>query len=213
MGSFDQKPRFASRPLEWLVSLGCSTEGATERFLTQLRCQLDKPSKNAISLVSLRSDFRKLMRHDEAIPIIVQRLRYGGPLYRAVSIWILSKNASRFNLLGINDYCDDPSPMVRKHVAKALRRLEAWDLLKNMARRHLGDDDVLRFVKPTPNKKSYFDRLTSYTDNINRVHATTATSTSRMPLWFRDDYWAGSRSKNIEYMRTILRRIKALVHG
>ena len=164
MFAFDQKPRFASRPLEWLTSGGHATRNAAERFLNRLRRQLEDDDAEPLRLVSLRDDFRKLMAHDEVIPVLQRRLRYGGPLYRAVSIWLLSKNASRFDRLGIDHHSDDASPLVRKHVAKALRQLEAWDVLRDMAHRHLNDADVLPFVEPKPNRKSYTDRLAGYTD-------------------------------------------------
>ncbi len=220
MSAFDQKPRYASRPLEWFTSGGRASRSAAERFLGELSLRLYKVNfpdhvHTAASpqLLPYREDFRQLIAHQETIPVLQRYLRDGEPLIRSLAFWLLSKHANRILLLGLENRCCDPSPQARKHLAKALRRLEAWPLLETMVAEHPEDAKVAWFARLTPIQKDYRDRLANYTSGIDQTHSTAAVGPSRMPLWFRDEYWGGVPPKSIEFMRELLRRIQTLVHG
>jgi hypothetical protein len=49
-----------------------------------------------------------------------------------ICIWLISRCTDRCHLFGISAFSRDPSPQVRKHVAKAFRHLQAWTLLEEM---------------------------------------------------------------------------------
>jgi len=171
-------------------------------------------AKNASSvLLASRNDLRWLMSHGESVPIL-QRYRHNiNPLIRALSIWLLSRHASRFFLFGIQRSSDDDSPMVRKHVAKALRQLEARELLIAMATQNPDDRAITWFATFTANHNSFRDRLERFFHTTDDSNRSAAIGPSRMPLWFRDEYWDGAPAKSIAYMRMILRRIREMVHG
>jgi len=216
MSTFDQKPRFASRPQKWLTS----TRSRAERFLSVLSEQLQTvdlpgpilPAKSP-RLLSYRNEFRQLMAHQETVPVLQGYLTNSNPAVRSLAVWLLSKHANRIILLGLDKRYWDPSPQVRKHLAKALRRLEAWQILEKMVAEHPNDTKVSWFARSTPNQKNYRDRLANYSSGIDQTHRAAAAGPSRMPLWFRDEYWGGVPPKNIRFLREILLRIQKLVHG
>ena len=53
----------------------------------------------------------------------------------------------------------DPSPQIRKHVAKALRRLEAWSLLDEMAAAYPDDDKIQWFANAPTTHRPFAERL------------------------------------------------------
>lgn len=217
---FDQKPRFSSRPLDWLVISGRSTYASTDRFFRQLVEELNSPThrtsadgETTARLLRLRSDFRQIIQHAESAAA-VQRYQYNvNPLIRALAIWLLSHHASRFNLLGIDNSRHDFSPLVRKRVARALRKLEARESLAEMAAEYPADEAVQRYASYTKHRKTYRQRLEKFVRSVGKREEILDHAGSRMPLWFRDEYWSGAPPKSIEYMRLLLRRIHSLVHG
>ncbi len=220
MSSFNQKPRFASRPLEWLTSGGRASYAATDRFFHLLRDEFSTTEPRnlfnedvAARLLLLRDDFRQVMEHPQSVGVLQRSLNDINPLIRAIAVWLLSKHANRFMLLGIEDSRFDYSPMVRKRVARALRKLQARELLQEMADEYPDDETVQWFAIWKANPKTYQQRLENFVSTVDQTNAEPTYRPSRMPLWFRDEYWSGSPPKSIEYMRTLLKRIQALVHG
>lgn len=220
MSIFDQKPRLHSRPWEWLFTGGRSTYAATDRFLSQL-CESFNSTKGSAGepgtvrsrLLALRGDFRQIMQHTESAPALQIYRHNINPMIRAIAIWLLSRHANRFVLLGIEERRDDFSPMVRKRVARALRRLEARELLAEMADAYPEDVAVQWYAHFQPNPKTYSQRLENFVNSVGRNQATPVVEKTRMPLWFRDEYWSGTPPKSLEYIRTLLKRIHSLVHG
>lgn len=220
MSLFDQKPRFASRPLEWLTSGGRATYSSTERFFRELVDEFNVPEARKLEqggavkrLLGLREDFRQLMGLSQAVPVLQRYQQDINPLVRAIAVWLLSQHASRFFLLGIDKSCHDFSPLVRKRAARALKKIEARECLAEMAREYPDDQAVQWYASFRENQKTYQQRLENFVRSAERPHTTPTYRASRMPLWFRDEYWAGSPPKSVEYMRTLLRRIQSLVHG
>lgn len=220
MAIFDQKPRFSSRPLNWLFTGRRSTYASTERFFRELVEEFNSPTHRkslggevTTRLLHLRSDFRQIIQHAESAAAL-QRYQYNvNPLIRALAIWLLSHHASRFTLLGIDNSRHDFSPLVRKRVAKALRKLEASERLAEMAAEYPADEAVQRYASYTKHRKTYRQRLEKFVRTVGQREEVLDHAGSRMPLWFRDEYWSGAPPKSIEYMRLLLRRIHSLVHG
>jgi hypothetical protein len=84
---------------------------------------------------------------------------------------MLGKCADRFRLCGIADLRTSPSPHVRKHVAKALRRLEAWNLLDEMAKLYPNDAKLQWFANAPLSRPSFPARLSRYVATVNDSHA------------------------------------------
>jgi hypothetical protein len=158
-------------------------------------------------LLKFRSDFR-ILKKQRAAPLIHRFASIGDPAMRHVYIWLLSRFASRFFLLGIDEYCDDPSPVVRRHVAKALRRLEAWPLLAEMAAAHPENERVRWFATASTRKRPFSDRLRDFRARLDDSHAAEVMTPSQMPFWTKEDSWSRTPPKSVEMMRRILRRIR-----
>lgn len=220
MSVFDQKPLFASRPLEWLTSGGRANYARTSRLFRLVREEFSGPNRRnlsegnvAVRLLPLRGDFRQVMRQQHSIGLLQTFARDINPLIRAISVWLLSKHANRFLLLGIENLRHDHSPLVRRRVARALRKLEARELLAEMAEAYPHDERIQWYAKFEANQKSYRERLENFVGSVESPVAAQHTYQSRMPLWFRDEYWSGSPPKSVEFMREILWRIRSLVRG
>ena len=153
------------------------------------------------------------MRGDETVVAIRHFVYAGDPTLRHIFIWLLSQAADRFRLRGISDFCYDPSPQVRKHVAKALRRLEAWWLLQEMARAFPDDATVQWFAHAPLSHRPFPDRLRNFVRNVDDSHADEVVTPSRMPFWRLEREWEGRGPKSVWYIRVMLWRIRRWVRG
>jgi hypothetical protein len=215
--AFNQKPAYRTRPRDWFFSGGHAHRRATSRFLDELanyRRSLVESRASAPNdrtwLLAFRGDFRR-MRGDETVTALQDFLRYGDPSLRHVAIWLLSQAADRFRLRGIVDYSDDPSPQVRKHVAKVLRRLEAWYLLDDMARANSQDARIQWFAS-TPIHRPFGERLESFARTVDDSHTGEVFTPSRMPFWALERSWNRTPPKSVALIRRMLRRIRHWVH-
>jgi len=123
-------------------------------------------------------------------------------------IWLLSQYADRFRLRGIDYFCEDPSPTVRKHVAKALRRLEAWQLLDRMVTAYPGDDVVGWFAKAPIRKLELSEKLRRYKAGVDDSRSEEVATPSRMPFWALERNWERTPPKSVLLIRRVLRRIR-----
>jgi hypothetical protein len=123
-------------------------------------------------------------------------------------VWLLGKCADRFRLYGLASLWDDPSPQVRRQVAKSLRRAEAWKLLERMARRYRDDDRIRWFASTPPRHRPFRERLTSFVQSVDDSHADEVATPSRMPYWSADRTWEYTPPKSRDLIRRMLRRIR-----
>ena len=69
----------------------------------------------------------------------------------AICVWLVGEFSDRKHLYELKTFRHDPSPQIRRHVAKALRRLEAWSYLRDMAAADRDDARIQWFATaPTP---------------------------------------------------------------
>ena len=218
MRLFKQKRDYSSRPLDWLRTGGRANLEFANRFFAELSLVASerRSAKEGIGrpiLFPFRDDFRRLIS-DQSIDV----LRYvflidRDPLLRSVGIWLLSHSANRCQLLGIEEYCDDPSPMVRKHVARALYRLEARQLLQRMSADHPLDLAVQWFAQAGPNQTDFEERLRRYSEHVDHATAQAATEAEPMSFWARFEKWYLTPPKSNWYLRRILERLRHYIHG
>ncbi len=180
------RPRYRTDPEDWFRNGGHIHPSAAVRFLRELseyRARLASFYDGEIPptwLLRFRNDFRLLAEQGNGL--VIQRfISLGDPALRPIFIWLLSKHASRFFLLGIDEHCDDINPVVRKHVAKALRRLEAWPLLKKMAARHPEDERLRWFATAPTTKRPFSERLQNFRAAVDASHAAEVVTPSQMP--------------------------------
>jgi len=192
---------------------------AAYEFLSQLRFRrrnvwnaIAEGHQPAAWLIPLRKDIRRLWRGENAA-IIRRRIHQDDGELLAVYVWLLSRFADRCRLFGIDDYIHDASPSVRKHVAKALRRLQAWQHLEVMAAENPADAAINWYAKTPYLKRQFSERLRNYSVNVDQSRAAEAARQSQMPYWSLYTPWQGKPSKSLELIRDILLRIHHWVHG
>ena len=215
MNSFKHKPSFDSRAWDWLLLGPLARERAASRFVRQLSAYLDDcllEHRTGPTLLPLREAFRKIFAVDPG-PGIAEGLQDANPLVRSTIIWILSRSQRHCVLPLVEDLADDPSPLVRKHVARALRRLEAWTALKWMSSRHPDDRAVQWFAKRPPIRVSFQERLAHYASRVDNSRAPLAAGPSRMKVWRCQQHWSGQPPKSPDWIRTILLRIQRCIRG
>jgi hypothetical protein len=129
----------------------------------------------------------------------------------AICVWLMSRFSDRMHLYEIKTFRDDVSPNIRRHVAKALRRLEAWPSLRDMADANRGDSRIQWYATAPTAHLPFAKRLQRFTFNIDDSHADEVATPSRMPYWAQDDFWTLTPPKSVLFIRRMLRRIRHLV--
>jgi hypothetical protein len=130
-----------------------------------------------------------------------------------ICLWLMARCTHRFHLFELKQFCSDPSPEVRKHVAKALRKLEAWTLLDEMSAAYPGNEAINWFAKAPTTHRSYHERLARFVESVDQSHAAEAAGPSRMPYWSLYNPWQGKPPKSVLLIREILWRIRRWVRG
>jgi hypothetical protein len=125
-----------------------------------------------------------------------------------VGVWLWGKCADRFRLYGLSTFCDHSSPQVRRHVAKALRRLEAWALLAEMGATYPNDAKIQWYAWAPTMHRPFTERLKNYTTNVDDSHAGEVATPSRMPYWALEHSWEGTPPKSVAFIRRMLHRIR-----
>jgi len=126
----------------------------------------------------------------------------------AVCVWLVGEFSDRKLLYELTVFRHDPSPQIRRHVAKALRRLEAWSHLRDMAAANLGDARIQWFATASTTHGPFAKRLENYKRCVDDSHAGEVTTPSRMPFWTGVRYWERTPPKSAAYIRRMLRRIR-----
>jgi hypothetical protein len=156
--------------------------------------------------------FRRELRwaiHKGHLPTIKHYVRVGPAEMAPIAIWLWGRCTDRFRLYGLSSYCNNQSPQVRKQVAKALRRVEAWSRLNEMAAAHPDDAKVQWFAKtPITRRRPFAERLSSFVQSVDDSHADEVVTPSSMPFWAVEHTWDYTPPKSVQLIRRMLRRIR-----
>jgi len=203
----------------WKKILGHRQQGWVVRFLRKLDaerrdrfCHESVAAASATWLLSYRAQFRSIIQADSAHAIRYY-LAKCPPAMIPLGVWLLGRCAERCRLFGLPEFGRHESPAVRRHAARALRRLEAWSQLDELARRFPDDPRIQWYAHASVIKRPYRQRLRNFTQLVDASNAAAAAGPSRMPLWFRDLDWLRRPPKSAAYIRRILMHIHRLVHG
>ncbi len=158
-------------------------------------------------LLPYRSSLRRAIARGRVSSIKIY-LRDCPPEMIPLCVWLWGECADRFRLYGLGSLRHDASPRVRRSVAKALRRLEAWSLLNEMAAAYPDDQKVQWFATAATLRRSFPDRLKNYKLHIDDSHLGEVVTPSSMPFWARDLSWDYTPPKSVLLIRRMLRRIR-----
>ena len=198
----------------WWGSVGRFGARHTFRLLKRIESQREAEMADAEHraaprswLLSYRDDLRWAIQHTriESIKLYLTRCP---PEMVPIAIWLWGKCADRFRPYGLSAFCFHDSPMVRKHVAKALRRLEAWSLLDEMVRGFPEDERIRWFATAPISHGPFEERLANFKRNVDDTHAGEVVTPSRMPFWAAERAWGRTPPKSVELIRRMLRRIR-----
>jgi hypothetical protein len=197
-----------------LLSTNLRSQRRTFRLLKRLELERPEAMSSAAHraaphawLLPYRNDLRQAIEHARLEPIKLY-LTQCPPAMVPIAIWLWGKCADRFRLYGLSAFCYDRSPMVRKHLAKALWRLEAWSLLDEMVRT-FPDDEKIRWFANAPISHGPFEkRLKNFTRNVDDSHAGEVATPSRMPFWAAERAWDYTPPKSVALIRRMLQRIR-----
>jgi len=166
-------------------------------------------------LLPYRTQFRQLFaelhsyRNKGDIDVIRYYMAFCPSEMIPICVWLIGRCGKRFWHYDLDSFSRDPSPIVRKHVAKALRRLEASPLLEEMASRYPEDKRIQFFANSGPVvQRPFADRLSRFIKSVDDSYAEEAVTPSRMSFWARDKTWDYTPPKSVLLIRRMLRRIQ-----
>jgi hypothetical protein len=163
-------------------------------------------------LIPYRAEFRDIADRQPAWAIRLYLLNCPADMV-PIGVWLIGQCGARCRLFDIIEFGNHPNPVVRRHVAKALRRLEAWSRVSAMAKANPHDPRIVWYARAPLAKRPFGERLKNFAQHVDDSHAAEAVGPSRMALWLGDIEWVRRPPKGIEYIRRILRRIHRWVHG
>jgi hypothetical protein len=164
-------------------------------------------------LLAFRTDFRKIIQKQPrtGIEAFVATSPLDHPSL-GIAIWLLSHCATRQTSELLDRVPMEENVRFRRHYVRALHRVESWQRIRQIARRHPGDPYVKRLLRRS-SPDSFAQRVARFAVHVDRTHETEAATASRMPLWFRDSEWSRTPPKDPGWIRVILERIKRWVRG
>jgi hypothetical protein len=158
-------------------------------------------------LLPYRNELRWVIQFSFVEPI--KLYVYSCPLEMLpLGVWLWGKCADRFRLYGLSAFCHHPSSKVRKHVVKALWRLEAWALIDEIAAYYPDDENIQWYAKAPTTHRPFAERLKRFTSSVDRSRADDVATPSKMPFWAQESTWERTPPKSVEFIRRMLRRIR-----
>jgi hypothetical protein len=176
-----------------------AVDWAAARFLLTLALRLD------LRRTAFRQDFRNIL-DDDAVGGLAWAIGHGGDQSKRLAVWLVGRlERRRLAWLVAPLRCSD-SPAVRKEVARALRRMDAWTELATMS----GDPAVRQFAVP-PVRRPFADRIGSFLGHVAAGPPVGARAS--MPLVVNVSPLAGRPPRSAATIRRVLETIRRLVHG
>jgi hypothetical protein len=174
---------------------------------------------NRTWLLRFRPELRRLLagfdsRYDKAEIDVVRCFLLTCPQTMiAICVWLLGEFSDRRHLNEVKTFRHDPSPQIRRHVAKALRRLEAWSYLRDMAAAYPGDARIQWFATAPTTHAPFAERLRKFKRCVDDSRTGEVATPSRMPFWTGVRSWERTPPKSVTYIRRMLRRIRFWVRS
>jgi hypothetical protein len=189
------------------------TDVKLHRFLQKLEVFLGRTA-SPCSLLSFRGDFRAILA-DEPIPEMLWCVVFGKGLSRRIATWLLGRVRYHRGVAVLATHCQyEADPALRRQVAKAFLRLEAWSQLRDMAA--LDRDPIVRRIAASASRPpaAFQGRLSRFLNEDVKASAVPAGPRRERPTFFVNATpGVGLPPKSPWFIRMILERIRRLVHG
>jgi len=188
-----------------------------QRFLMEVDFvirQIHDAGRLHLRLFVLRRDFRQII-DDAPIAGLVAFVQWQVENFRepqtlSLALWLLGRCKSRFAVPVLALFGDYLDVSVRKEAARGLRRLGAWAEMRALAASE-GDTRVRRMLE-VPRPRSFAARMKRFSENVTPSPQPPGRR-SRMAIFWSALPGRGKPPKPAAYIRMILERIRALVHG
>lgn len=190
---------------------------AVMRFLTDLLVRRDElQSSDQLTsawLLPYRAELRGILE-DKPCAGLWRYARDRSPedACLPVAIWLLGRTAWRGCTYELEEVGSDRVPAVRRHLARALSRVEAWPRLRELAATY-PDDRRLQALFRVGQSERFTENLKRFVQHVDDSHAAEAALASRMPLWMRDELGEETPPKSASWIRQMLLSIQRWVRG
>ena len=131
------------------------------------------------------------------------------PVLRVLAIWLRGRCGRSAGTRLLTKFSKHPDFQTRKEAVRALRRMEAWALLREIAKND-SNARIRRLATPGPSR-SYRDRLSVFASHVTRLEIEPA----KGPLFVSStfDPAQGRQPKSSSTIRAILERIRRTLSG
>jgi hypothetical protein len=171
--------------------------------------RLANPPNRKSVLLSARPVLRKIQRTDSAVGLIwCTTVRF--PELNRLAIWLLGRSGGTLGATAVIQFYRHPDVRIRRDVARALKRMRAWNELRQMAA--IDSDPQVRRLATPPKQKEFATRLAALTAG-GIAPARPSNSPTPMPLVWNVGPEVGRLPKAAWRIRQILERIHRLLHG
>ena len=129
-----------------------------------------------------------------------------------VALWLLGRCSTRYSRYGLEAMDAEQTAISRRHYARALYRVEAWQRLRDLCMAY-PEEPRLAALLTMKYRRPLASRLARFAEHVDRSHQSETQPRSSMPLWFREGTWYVTPPKSAEWIRMMLRRIRRWVGG
>jgi hypothetical protein len=181
----------------------------TRALLTIIPEASPRAAGNAAWLLPFRWQFRDVIRRCPRKTLTHLADTVPDPASRRLAIWLRGRCRGTFGTATIAKLRLGAEFPIRKEVTRALKRMEAWSILRNIEKCDF--DPRIRRMARQAEAKPYDSRVTQFLRHVPQQPV----SASRAPLYVHEgfDPQAGRPPKSPSLIRRILKHIRALVHG
>jgi hypothetical protein len=189
--------------------LGRCDEAALRRLwlIAEARKELQRAGLPLPPLLTYRQTFRQIIRDQPVVGLLAATRREDSTL-RLLAVWLLGRCRAHRAAGLIAEMRNTTDRGLRKQVAKALARLEAWPELRRL--HELEPDPVIRRLSAGQAPRPLAERLERYARQVENIAPVTG---ERMPLVTTCEPTAPSPPKSRHVIRRLLEHIAALVRG
>jgi hypothetical protein len=190
--------------------MGASDSAANE-FLKQLvatRSDVKSDGVNRRKLMGCRSDFRRILSAYTTVGLL-RSLMSSSDEEQRIALWLLGKAHDRSVVTAVTSFASGQPKSLRREAVRALRRLEAWAELREIAKFDF-DEQIRRMATPRESR-DFSSRLSRFTGRL-QLFAWDAPRPEFRLLTTLNPKESG-RPKSTDWIARLLHHIQFLVRG
>jgi hypothetical protein len=190
--------------------MGASDIAANE-FLKQLVATRAKAKSEGVAprnLIACRADFRRILSADTTAGLL-QSLQSDSDEEQRIALWLLGRAHDRSVVSAVHLFSSARPKSLRREAVRALRRLEAWAELREIAK--FDFDEQIRRIATPRESRDFSSRLSQFTGGVQTLAVEAPRPEFRL-LTNLNPVGSG-RPKSTDWIARLLRHIHFLVRG